>query len=61
MGCGPLGLINDKISLLVSQSPEPRMGALAALLTMEQTTPAAALKPLVRRGLMPVTTAACSR
>ena len=53
----PLGLTNGQFSLLTSLNrPEPaRMGAVAALLTMDRTTLTAALKPLERRGLVKVT------
>jgi DNA-binding MarR family transcriptional regulator len=50
----PLGLTNGQFSLLTSLNrPEPaRMGAIAALLTMDRTTLTAALKPLERGGLV---------
>jgi DNA-binding MarR family transcriptional regulator len=52
----PLGLTNGQFSLLTSLNrPEPaRMGAVAALLTMDRTTLTAALKPLERGGLVDV-------
>ncbi len=50
----PLGLTNGQFSLLMSLNrPEPAgMGGVAALLAMDRTTLTAALKPLVRRGLV---------
>jgi DNA-binding MarR family transcriptional regulator len=52
----PLALTNGQFSLLMSLSrPEaPGMGEVAALLAMDRTTLTAALKPLVRRGLVSV-------
>jgi DNA-binding MarR family transcriptional regulator len=52
----PLGLTNGQFSLLMSLNrPEPAgMGGVAALLAMDRTTLTAALKPLVRRGLVAV-------
>ena len=52
----PLGLTNGQFSLLTSLNrPEPaRMGAVAALLAMDRTTLTAALKPLVRSGLVDI-------
>ena len=50
----PLGLTNGQFSLLMALNrPEPpTVGAVAALLAMDRTTLTAALKPLVRRGLV---------
>jgi DNA-binding MarR family transcriptional regulator len=52
----PLGLTNGQFSLLTSLNrPEPpTIGSVAALLAMDRTTLTAALKPLVRRGLIDV-------
>ncbi len=52
----PLGLTNGQFSLLMALNrPEPAMiGPLAALLAMDRTTLTAALKPLVRRGLVEI-------
>jgi DNA-binding MarR family transcriptional regulator len=52
----PLGLTNGQFSLLMALNrPEPAMiGSLAALLAMDRTTLTAALKPLVRRGLVEI-------
>jgi DNA-binding MarR family transcriptional regulator len=52
----PLGLTNGQFSLLMALNrPESAMiGPLAALLAMDRTTLTAALKPLVRRGLVEV-------
>ena len=54
----PLGLTSGQFSLLMSLNrPEPpTMGSVAALLAMDRTTLTANLKPLERRGLVPVTT-----
>src|SRR5215470_12994140 len=59
----PLGLTNGQFSLLASLNrPTPaRMGAVAALLAMDRTTLTAALKPLVRRGLMTIAIASDDR
>ena len=53
----PLGLTNGQFSLMMSLNrPEPpAMGAVASLLAMDRTTLTAALKPLVRRGLIKIT------
>src|SRR3954454_8519002 len=52
----PLGLTNGQFSLLMSLNrPEPAgMGGVATLLAMDRTTLTAALKPLIRRGLVRV-------
>ena len=52
----PLGLNNGQFSLLVSlnRSQPPTIGSVASLLGMDRTTLTAALKPLVRRGLIGV-------
>ena len=52
----PAGLTNGQFSLLMALNrPEPPPpGPVAALLAMDRTTLAAALKPLVRRGLAEV-------
>ena len=52
----PLGLTNGQFSLMMSlnRPAPPPMGAVAALLAMDQTTLTAALKPLERRGLVAV-------
>jgi DNA-binding MarR family transcriptional regulator len=52
----PLGLTNGQFSLLMSLNrPAPvGMAGVASLLTMDRTTLTAALKPLVRRGLVKV-------
>src|SRR5271169_6737058 len=54
----PLGLTNGQFSLLMSLNrPEPPdMASVASLLAMDRTTLTAALKPLVRRGLVKVVT-----
>jgi len=59
----PLELTSGQFSLLVSLNrPTPaRMGAVAALLAMDRTTLTAALKPLVRRGLMTIAIASDDR
>lgn len=53
----PLELTNGQFSLLISlnQPKAPTMAAVASLLAMDRTTLTAALKPLVRRGLVKVT------
>jgi DNA-binding MarR family transcriptional regulator len=50
----PLGLTNGQFSLLMSLNrPEPpTIGRVASVLAMDRTTLTAALKPLVRRGLV---------
>src|ERR1051326_8890096 len=50
----PLGLTNGQFSLMMSLNrPEPPgMGAVASLLAVDRTTLTAALKPLVRKGLV---------
>lgn len=50
----PLGLTNGQFSLLMSLNrPKPAaMGAVAGFLAMDRTTLTAALKPLMRRGLV---------
>jgi DNA-binding MarR family transcriptional regulator len=50
----PVGLTNGQFSLLMSLNrPEPAgMGGVANLLAMDRTTLTAALKPLLRRGLV---------
>ncbi len=52
----PFGLTNGQYSLMVALNrPEPpRMADLAPFLAMDRTTLTAALKPLVRRGLVEV-------
>ena len=52
----PLGLNNGQFSLLVSlnRPQPPTIGSVASLLGMDRTTLTAALKPLVRRGLIGV-------
>jgi DNA-binding MarR family transcriptional regulator len=52
----PLGLTNGQFSLLMSLNrPGPAgLGSVAALLAMDRTTLTAALKPLLRRGLVTV-------
>lgn len=52
----PLDLTSGQFSLLMSLNrPEPPgMGSVAALLAMDRTTLTAALKPLVRRGLVTI-------
>jgi DNA-binding MarR family transcriptional regulator len=54
----PLGLTHGQFSLMISLNrPEaPTMGSVAALLAMDRTTLTAALKPLLRRRLIRVTT-----
>jgi DNA-binding MarR family transcriptional regulator len=53
----PLGLTSGQFSLLMSlnRPKPPRIGSVAALLTMDRTTLTANLKPLERRGLVAVT------
>ena len=53
----PLGLTNGQFSLMMSlnRPAPPAMGAVASLLAMDRTTLTAALKPLVRRGLIKIT------
>lgn len=53
----PLDLTNGQFSLLMSLNrPEPpSIGSVASLLAMDRTTLTAALKPLVRRGLVAIT------
>lgn len=53
----PLGLTNGQFSLLnsLNQPQPPSIGAVARLLAMDRTTLTAALKPLVRRGLVAMT------
>jgi DNA-binding MarR family transcriptional regulator len=50
----PVGLTNGQFSLLnaLNQPQPPLIGAVARLLAMDRTTLTAALKPLVRRGLV---------
>lgn len=52
----PLGLTNGQFSLMMALNrPEPpAMGRVAAFLAMDRTTLTAAVKPLVRRGLVEV-------
>jgi DNA-binding MarR family transcriptional regulator len=52
----PLGLTNGQFSLLMSlnRPKPPNMAAVASLLAMDRTTLTAALKPLLRRGLLHV-------
>src|SRR5579863_7689554 len=52
----PLELTNGQFSLLMSLNrPEPpSIGSVAGLLAMDRTTLTAALKPLVRRGLVAI-------
>lgn len=52
----PLDLTNGQFTLLMSLNrPEPpSMGSVASLLAMDRTTLTAALKPLVRRGLVTI-------
>ena len=59
----PAGLTNGQFSLLMALNrPEPPPpGPVAALLAMDRTTLAAALKPLVRRGLAEVRVDAADR
>ena len=50
----PLDLTNGQFSLLMSlnRPQPPSIGSVASLLAMDRTTLTAALKPLVRRGLV---------
>jgi DNA-binding MarR family transcriptional regulator len=59
----PLGLTNGQFSLMMSLNrPEPpAMGPVAAFLAMDRTTLTAALKPLLRRGLVELTVDAHDR
>jgi DNA-binding MarR family transcriptional regulator len=52
----PLDLTNGQFSLLMSlnRSQPPSIGSVASLLAMDRTTLTAALKPLVRRGLVTI-------
>ena len=52
----PAGLTNEQFSLMMSlnRPSPPRMGEVAALLGADRTTLTAAVKPLVRRGLVEV-------
>ena len=52
----PLDLTNGQFSLLMSLnwSEPPSIGSVASLLAMDRTTLTAALKPLVRRGLVTI-------
>jgi len=52
----PLDLTNGQFSLLMSlnRSEPPSIGSVATLLAMDRTTLTAALKPLVRRGLVTI-------
>ena len=53
----PHGLTNGQFSLLMSlnRPDPPTIGSVSALLALDRTTLTAALKPLVRRGLVKVT------
>lgn len=53
----PVGLTQGQFSLLMSlnRPAPPRIGDVAVLLAMDRTTLTAALKPLLRRGLVKVT------
>lgn len=53
----PLDLTNGQFSLMMSlnRTKPPALAAVASLLAMDRTTVTAALKPLVRRGLVRVT------
>ncbi len=53
----PVGLTNGQFSLLMAlnRPTPPSLGSVAGLLAMDRTTLTAALKPLVRRGLVRVT------
>jgi DNA-binding MarR family transcriptional regulator len=59
----PLELTNGQFSLLMSlnRPQPPPMAAVASLLAMDRTTLTAALKPLERRGLVTVSSAAGDR
>lgn len=52
----PAGLTNEQFSLMMAlnRPAPPRMGEVAALLGADRTTLTAAVKPLVRRGLLEV-------
>ena len=52
----PLDLTNGQFSLLMSlnRAQPPSIGSVASLLAMDRTTLTAALKPLVRRGLVTI-------
>ncbi len=52
----PLGLTSGQFSLMMSlnRPVPPALGAVAALLAMDRTTLTAALKPLLRNGLVEV-------
>ncbi len=52
----PAGLTNEQFSLMMSlnRPSPPRMGDVAVLLGADRTTLTAAIKPLVRRGLVEV-------
>ncbi len=52
----PLDLTNGQFSLLMSlnRPEQPSLGSVASLLAMDRTTLTAALKPLVRRGLVTI-------
>jgi DNA-binding MarR family transcriptional regulator len=52
----PLDLTSGQFSLLMSlnRSEPPSIGSVASLLAMDRTTLTAALKPLVRRGLVTI-------
>ena len=52
----PAGLTNEQFSLMMALNrlSSPRMGDVAALLGADRTTLTAAIKPLVRRGLVEV-------
>src|SRR5271156_4770256 len=54
----PLGLTNGQFSLLMSlnRPAPPSVGEVATLLAMDRTTLTAALKPLLRRHLVEMTT-----
>ena len=59
----PLALGNGQFSLLMAlnRADPPTIGHIAALLAMDRTTLTAALKPLVRRGLVEVSVDAADR
>jgi DNA-binding MarR family transcriptional regulator len=59
----PLALTSGQYSLLMSlnRPQPPSIGAVAAVLAMDRTTLTAALKPLLRRGLVSVTVDADDR
>lgn len=54
----PLGLTNGQFSLMMAlnRAKAPSIGQVSTLLAMDRTTLTANLKPLVRRGLVAVTT-----